>query len=130
MKIARNPNNVHPPLANYAHQIEIDGSCRWLNLSGQVGMTELGVLPESPLEQLEVALENIKRNLEAADMEISDLTKLTFYLVGEFEASERRRIIDNFLKENLVCMTMIYVAGLASKEIKVEVDAWACRIRE
>lgn len=46
-----------------------------------------GSVPENPLEQLNLALENIKRNLEAAEMEVSDLTKRFFYLVGEFEVN-------------------------------------------
>jgi enamine deaminase RidA (YjgF/YER057c/UK114 family) len=127
MKISRNPNNVHPPLAKYVHQIEVNGDYRWLNLSGQVGIELNGTLSDDPMKQMEVALDNIKRNLKAAEMDINDLTKITFYMVGEFEANRRRECIGNFLNGCDVCMTMIYVAGLASKEIKVEIDAWACK---
>jgi len=38
MKIARNPQNIHPPVAPYVHQIEVTGPQRWLTLSGQIGM--------------------------------------------------------------------------------------------
>ncbi|GAB6109960.1 RidA family protein [Fusibacter bizertensis] len=97
MKISRNPNNVHPPLAKYVHQIEVEGDFRWLNLSGQVGIELNGTLSDDPMKQMEVALDNIKRNLEAANMDINDLTKITFYMVGEFEANRRRECIGNFL---------------------------------
>ena len=127
MKTARNPQNVHPPLANYIHQIEVEGNYRWLNLSGQVGIDSNGILPEDPMCQMEIALENIRRNLEAANMDKCDLTKLTFYMVGDFDTQKRRECISNFLDGIDVCMTMIYVAGLATKEIKVEIDAWACK---
>ncbi|MGY3218498.1 2-iminobutanoate/2-iminopropanoate deaminase [Bacillus sp. TE9122W] len=78
MRISRNPETIHPPVAPYTHQIETTGPQRWLTLSGQVGMEVDGTIPESPLEQLELALENVKRNIEAADMAVEDLTKLVF----------------------------------------------------
>lgn len=86
-----------------------------------------GTVPENPLEQLQVALDNIKRNLESANMQVSDLTKMVFYLVGDFEAERRRAIIGDFLGEHLTCTTMIYVVALAAPVYKVEIDAWACK---
>ncbi|PRS57979.1 RidA family protein [Bacillus sp. GBSW19] len=127
MRTSRNPEAIHPPVAPYTHQIETTGPQRWLTLSGQVGMEVDGTIPASPMEQLELALENVKRNVEAADMKVEDITKLVFYLVGEFEAESRKRIMREFLGDHLPCMTMIYVVALASPALKVEVDAWACR---
>lgn len=127
MKNSRNPNTIHTPVAPYVHQIEITGTNRWLTFSGQLGMDVNGKVPENPLEQLKLALENIKRNLEAAEMEVKDLTKLVFYLVGDFEANQRRKVIGDFLGEHLPCTTMVYVVALASPAFKVEIDAWACK---
>lgn len=127
MKISRNPDSIHNPVAPYVHQIEVTGPNRWLNLSGQLGMRIDGTVPENPLEQLQLALENVKKNLDAAEMEIKDLTKMVFYLVGDFEAELRRKIIGDFLGEHLPCTTMIYVVALAAPSFKVEIDAWACK---
>ncbi|MEB2299010.1 RidA family protein [Lysinibacillus xylanilyticus] len=127
MKISRNPETVHKPVAPYVHQIEVTGPKKWLTLSGQLGLEVDGTVPENPLEQLQLALENIKRNLESAEMQVGDLTKLVFYLVGDFEAEQRRKIIGDFLGEHLPCTTMIYVVALAAPVFKVEVDAWACK---
>lgn len=127
MKISRNPDTIHSPVAPYVHQIEVTGPNRWLTLSGQLGMEVDGTVPESPLEQLKLALENIKRNLEAANMEVKDLTKLVFYLVGDFEANERRKMIGDFLGGHLPCTTMLYVVALAAPAFKVEIDAFACK---
>lgn len=90
-------------------------------------MTLDGTVPEDPLEQLQLALENIKKNLDAAEMDIRDLTKMVFYLVGDYEAEPRRKIIGDFLGEHLPCTTMIYVVALAAPLFKVEIDAWACK---
>ncbi len=127
MKISRNPETIHNPVAPYVHQIEVTGPNRWLNLSGQLGMRIDGTVPENPLEQLQLGLENVKKNLDAAEMEIKDLTKMVFYLVGDFEAEQRRKIIGDFLGEHLPCTTMIYVVALAAPSFKVEIDAWACK---
>lgn len=96
-------------------------------MSGQLGLEVDGTVPENLLEQLQLALENIKRNLESAEMDVGDLTKLVFYLVGDLEAEQRRKIIGDFLGEHLACTTMIYVVALAAPVFKVEVDAWACK---
>ncbi|HEU5139589.1 MAG TPA: RidA family protein [Bacillales bacterium] len=127
MKTSRNPNDVHSPVAPYVHQIEVSGPSRWLTLSGQLGMGVDGSVPEDPIEQLKLALYNIRKNLEAANMGIEDLTKLVFYLVGEFQADERKKVMKAFFGDHLPCMTMIYVVALAAPHFKVEVDAWACK---
>jgi len=127
MKIARNPQNIHPPVAPYFHQIEVTGPQRWLTLSGQIGMIADGSIPEDAIAQLKIALENIKRNLDSADMEVQDITKLVFYLVGDMDAIQRKEIISDFLGEHLPCTTLMYVVALATPALKVEIDAWACK---
>lgn len=80
MKITRNPKEIHQPVAPYVHQIEITGPQKWLTLSGQIGMEEDGTIPEESTAQLKIALENIRKNLESANMEVQDLTKLVFFI--------------------------------------------------
>ncbi|MED3803375.1 RidA family protein [Lysinibacillus xylanilyticus] len=127
MKVARNPKNIHQPVAPYVHQIEVTGPQRWLTLSGQIGMEEDGTIPEDPLAQMKLALENIRKNLESANMEIQDLTKIALYLVGDINADQRKQIINDFLGDHLPCMTLMYVVALAAPSLKVEIDAWACK---
>jgi enamine deaminase RidA (YjgF/YER057c/UK114 family) len=127
VKTFRNPATVHPPLAGYTHQIELAGPERLLVISGQVGRTLDGRMPEDPLEQLELALDNLRLNLEAAGMELRDLLKLTFFLVGESDPARRRDVIAAKLQGFQPCMTLLHVAALASPAIKVEVEALASR---
>jgi 2-iminobutanoate/2-iminopropanoate deaminase len=93
MKISRNPESVHPPLAGYSHQIELSGSERLLAMSGQVGMSVTGEVPEYAADQFELALSNVVRNLEAAGMGPADLVKLTFYLTEMIAAERRAEVI-------------------------------------
>src|SRR4030095_8909997 len=127
MKEFRNPQNVHQPLGAYSHHVEISGNERLLILSGQVGMREDGTVPEDQIEQLEVIFENIIRNLEAANMSVKDILKLTYYVVGEMDTVKIRTIITSKLGEHRPCSTFLYVAGLVSSVYKVEVEALASR---
>jgi len=127
MKEFRNPHNVHQPVGGYTHQIEITGNERMLVLSGQVGMRVDGTIPEDPLEQIDLALENIFRNLQAANMGVKDLVKLTYYLVGEIDTAKRRELVAAKLQGHKPCSTLLYVARLATPDLRVEIDAWASR---
>ena len=127
MKVSRNPPDIHPPLGPYSHQVEIRGNERLLVISGQVGMHEDGTVPDDPYEQIDVAFENILCNLRAADMDVRDLIKITYYLVGEFDTARRREIILSKLQGHQPCSTLIFVAALASPVYRVEIDAWASR---
>jgi 2-iminobutanoate/2-iminopropanoate deaminase len=125
VKEQRNPSTIHAPLAGYSHQIEISGGERMLVLSGQVGMTPDGGIPEDAAAQLEVALANVLRNLTAAGMDVNDLVKITYYLVERIDADARRTIISQQLGDHEPCATLVYVAALAAPALRVEVDAWA-----
>jgi len=125
MKKFRNPREVHQPLGAYSHQVEITGNERVLVLSGQVGMREDGTVPEDPIEQMEIAFENIFRNLRAANMDVRDIIKLTYYLVGEVDTAKRRELVVSKLQGHKPCSTLLFVAGLASPIYKVEIEALA-----
>lgn len=130
MKINRNPTAIHPPLAAYSHQIELQGKQRWLVMSGQIGMEKDGALPTDPIEQFKAALTNIDHNLRAADMQIADLVKLTIYLITEVDPEGRRALLSSWLDGNKPTMTLLYVAALASPDIKVEIEALACVVSD
>lgn len=130
MKEFRNPQDVHKPIGSYSHQIEITGNERLLVISGQVGLRPDGTVPEDPYEQIDLAFENIIRNLAAASMEVQDLVKITYYLVGEFDTAKRRELVSSKLQGHQPCSTLLYVAALASPAFRVEIDAWASRAEE
>ena len=127
MKAFRNPQDIHEPVGSYSHQIEIKGNERLLVISGQVGMRQDGTVPEDPFEQIEIAFENVLRNLHTADMDVKDLVKITYYLVGEIDTAKRREVILSKLEGHQPCSTLLYVAALASPAFRVEIDAWASR---
>jgi enamine deaminase RidA (YjgF/YER057c/UK114 family) len=124
---ARDPETIHPPLGAYSHQVEVPPGARLLVMAGQVGRTADGRVPEDPIEQAEVALDNVRHNLEAAGMGVGDVVKLTWYVVGEMDAQRRRELLMAWLGDHRPASTLVYVAALAAPEYRVEIDAWACR---
>lgn len=126
MKEFRNPGDIHAPLGSYSHQIEVSHE-RILVISGQVGMRTDGTIPEDPYEQIDLAFENILHNLHAADMDVKDLIKVTYYLVGEFDTTRRREVVLSKLQGHQPCSTLLFVSALASPQLRVEIDAWASR---
>jgi enamine deaminase RidA (YjgF/YER057c/UK114 family) len=125
MKVARNPPTVHAPLAGNSHQIELSGAERLLALSGQVGMSAAGEVPQDAGEQFALALANVVANLEAAGMGAGDLIKLTFYLTEAIAPERRAAMLDELLQGHAPTMTLLFVPALASPALKVEIDAWA-----
>ncbi|HEX9364619.1 MAG TPA: RidA family protein [Candidatus Dormibacteraeota bacterium] len=124
---ARDPETIHPPLGAYSHQVEVPAGARLLVMAGQVGRTVDGRVPEDPIEQAEVALDNVRHNLEAAGMGVGDVVKLTWYVVGQMDAQRRRELLTAWLGDHRPASTLVYVAALAAPEYRVEIDAWACR---
>jgi 2-iminobutanoate/2-iminopropanoate deaminase len=127
VKQSRNPDDVHSPLAAYVHQIELSGAERLLVLSGQVGARLDGSIPNDPLDQLDVAWDNLERNLHAAGMDTNDLIKITLYLVGDIDTARRREVLARRLGAHKPCMTLVVVTALATPHLRVEIDAWASR---
>ena len=124
--VFKNPDTIHNPLGSYSHQAEVSCNAKWLVMSGQVGMDKNGNLPEDPIKQLEIALDNVFLNLEAAGMSKKNLVKLVFYFACSLETEQRRSVVKSKLDGYQPCSTVIYVAGLATNALKVEIDAWAC----
>lgn len=127
MKTYRNPPDVHPPQGAYTHQVEIQGPERVLVISGQVGARPDGTIPNDPLEQFDLVLENIGRNLRAAGMDFADVFKISYFLVGEIDLPRVREKMRERFGGRTPCSTLLYVAGLASPAYRVEMEAWAAR---
>ena len=127
MKEFRNPQEIHKPVGAYTHQIEIQGKERLLVISGQVGVRMDGTVPEDPIEQLDLAFENILANLHAANMDVKDIVKLNYYLVGESDLARRREVIVSKLQGHQPCSTLVFVSALANPMLRVEIEAWASR---
>jgi enamine deaminase RidA (YjgF/YER057c/UK114 family) len=112
----------------YSHQVEVLDE-RLLVVSGQIGMTPDGTVPDRAAAQLEQALDNVRLNLEAAGMAMSDLVKLTIFLTDEIPGEERQRIVHAAVGQDPPAATLVYVSRLAAPHLKAEVEAIAAAAR-
>jgi enamine deaminase RidA (YjgF/YER057c/UK114 family) len=113
----------------FSQAVQLSGRERVLVCSGQTAIGPDGAPPTTTDmgEQVKIALANLQTVLEAADMTIADVVKLTVYttdvdaLLADYAAAAE------VLAPNLPAMTLIGVARLAFPELKVEIEATAAR---
>ena len=75
-----NAKNAPESAGGYSQAIEVTNSSRRLYISGQIPVDQNGVLPETFPEQAENAWSNVKAQLNAANMAIENLVKVTIFL--------------------------------------------------
>jgi 2-iminobutanoate/2-iminopropanoate deaminase len=125
---AYNPQTVAPPFSRYSHGLEAPAGARWLYISGQVGVTPDGEVAQGAEAQIEQAWRNVLGVLEAAGMGPRDLVKVTTFLINRADLPTARTVRDRMLKGAEPASTLLFVAGLASPEWLVEIEAIAAAI--
>jgi 2-iminobutanoate/2-iminopropanoate deaminase len=120
-----NPKAVAPPFSRYSHGVEAPANARWLYVSGQVGVTPEGKVAEGAEAQIEQAWRNVLSVLETAGMGPRDLVKVTTFLIDRADLPKARAIRDRMLQSAEPASTLLFVAGLASPDWQVEIEAIA-----
>jgi enamine deaminase RidA (YjgF/YER057c/UK114 family) len=119
------PSTVAPPFSRYSHGVEAPRNARWLHISGQVGVTPEGQVADGAEAQSEQAWRNVLSVLQAAGMGPRDLVKVTTFLINRADLPTARAVRDRMLQGAEPASTLIFVAGLASPEWQVEIEAIA-----
>lgn len=119
------PSDIAPPFSRYAHGVVVAPDCRWLHVSGQVGVRPDGTIAEGAQAQLEQAFANLFAVLSDAGMGKRDLVKLTVLLTAADQVGLYREVRDRCLEGTVVASTLLIVAGLASPAFLVEIEAVA-----
>lgn len=122
-----NPDNVAPPIAAYSHLAVIPSGTELLVIAGQVGMDLNRTIPEEPEKQYELALRNIVGILDGQGLTPASLVKLNIFLVDRLNPERAKNIRAELLGDSLPPTTLVYVAGLARPELKVEIEGMAAR---
>ena len=125
MLTPRNPGTVHQPASRYSHAMEVTGRQRWLHVSGQIGVRPDGSVCEGVEAQLEQAWHNIFALLADAGMSKDDLVKVTVFLTDKAYVQAYREVRDRMLGGPVPASTLLIVAGLASPDFLVEIEAVA-----
>ena len=125
MSLVINPRSIALPFSRYAHGIATPEDCRWLHVSGQVGVRPDGTMAMTPEAQLEQAFANLLAVLAEAGMEREHLVKLNVFLTRRDDIGLYRTVRDRVLEGQETASTLLVVAALASPDFLVEIDAVA-----
>jgi 2-iminobutanoate/2-iminopropanoate deaminase len=119
-----NASDAYHPVAAYTQAIEVSGAARTLYVSGQVGLSMDGTLPDGIAEQSHLAWQNLEAQLRAAGMTLDNLVKITIILPNGGDVAAAREARSKALGDRKPASTLI-VGGLANPAWKIEIEAVA-----
>ena len=126
MKI-HNPPTIADPIGTYSHGVEAPPNARWLYIAGQIGIRKDGSVPPTVEAQTEVAWQNIVAILAAAGMKVTDLVKITQFLVNLEDFPRYAATRAKFLAGHRPASTGLVIRSLVKPEYLVEVEAIAAK---
>jgi enamine deaminase RidA (YjgF/YER057c/UK114 family) len=95
--------------------------------AGQTGVDTDGRIGEDIEEQSRLMWRNIEGVLAGAGMGISDIVQLTMLLVDRNDLPTARAVREEVLDGHRPASTLMFVAGLAHADWRIEVDFVAAR---
>jgi len=119
------PATLHKPFSAYALATEVQDATRWLHISGQVGADASGTPVEGVEGQLDAIFFKLGEILKEADMDVSNLVRITIYLLNSEDVPIMRKARDAFMDGHLCASTLLIVSGLANPAFLAEVEAVA-----
>ncbi len=126
MKI-HNPPTIADPSGTYSHGVEVPPNARWLYIAGQIGIRKDGSVPPTVEAQTEVAWQNIVAILAAAGMKVTDLVKITQFLVNLEDFPKYAAARARLLAGHRPASTALVIRSLVRPEYLVEVEAVAAK---
>ena len=119
-----NPPTVRAP-TGYSHAIVVHGAERRLVISGQVGMALDGSVPTTGEGQIAQALANLRAVLEANDMNVHNVVKITTFLTDRTLLTAYRAARAIVFADHAPASTLLFISGLADPRFMVEIEAEA-----
>jgi 2-iminobutanoate/2-iminopropanoate deaminase len=120
-----NPQKIAPPASNYSHAVAVKADARRLVISGQIGVNPDGTLAGGFDAQMERCWLNLFAILEDLGMTKKDLIKITVYVTQSDVTNSYREMRDRMLEGHAPAATYVVVAGLASRDLLVEIEGEA-----
>ena len=110
------------PISHYCHGVRA-GDRLWI--SGMVGVTPEGSVPEDTVEQFKLALGYVDRVLRTAGGEPGHIVKVQVFLTDVSDRSRINPVRQAYFGAHRPASTLIGVAALVAPELKVEIEAEA-----
>ncbi len=124
-----NPPGIAPPLAAYAHGVELPSGCRMVVTSGQLALDHDGVIPEGAEAQARLCFANCAAILGEAGMGADDVIRINAYVIARDHMAGYMAARDAWLAgiERLPASTLVIVSGFTRPEFLVEVEMTAAK---
>ncbi|MET4575492.1 RidA family protein [Ottowia thiooxydans] len=118
------PPDIFSPIAPYAQAIESTSINRLLFISGTMGLLPDGRIASGFDAQCEQVWKNMEATLACADMNFSNLAKLTVWLANSDDWKLAAQIRQRYLGDHKVAMSVVQV-GFVDPDWLIEVEAIA-----
>ena len=123
-----NPATIAAPLLpTYSNGIEVPPNARWLYSAGLVGVDKDGKVVSGFDNQAETIWKSLTALLANADMSVSDIVKMTAYVVHGQDMKGYGAIRKKYLGDHRPASTMITVPALLSPDYLLEVEIVAAK---
>jgi 2-iminobutanoate/2-iminopropanoate deaminase len=122
-----NPETIAKPASNYAQGIVHNSSGERLVISGQIGVRPDGTIEAGMEAQMDRAWTNLMAVVAAAGFQRTDIIKVTIFVTEAGRTALHRQLRDKHMAGHTVAATYLQVAGLASPDFLVEIEAEAVR---
>ena len=119
------PAVAEPPPGRWSNALRVG---EMLFISGTVSRAVDGVTIQgtNEYEQAKIIFSKIRHLVEAAGGAMSDVVKMTIYVVNIKQNTEVWRARQEFFTGDFPCSTLVEVRSLATPDILVEIEAIAC----
>ncbi len=120
-----NPESITPPINAYSHGAEVPSGSKLLFMAGQAGFDLDGNVAPDFESQIRQTYSNIEEVLKGADMDLSNLIKVTTFLTDRSHLPAMREIRNEILGDHKPAHTLLIVSGLAYENFLIEVECIA-----
>ena len=110
------------PVSHYCHSVRA-GDMIWV--SGIVGMTADGYIPEDTAAQFDIALEAMDACLQAAGGKPHTVTKVQIFLTDISDRAAINPARETYFGEHRPASTLVEVSALVDPRMKVEIECMA-----
>ena len=110
------------PFSHYCHGVRA-GSQLWI--SGTVGITADGHVPDDVVEQFEIAMRHLDGVLRAAGGEPRHVVKVQIFLTDIADRARINPARERYFGEHRPASTLVEVSALVDPRMKVEIEAVA-----
>jgi len=124
-----NPATIVAPASRYSQAVEAPAGCRWLYISGQIGVGSDGAIEKGFEAQARRTWSNLIATLNTAGMGPRDLMRINIYLTRADDLAAARLTRDEALAGVAPpAGTLVVVAALAHPDLLIEIEAVAAKV--